>query len=346
MALVPQAVGIVDRPHVPDAGDPHASTYKEWWHFNLLDDASGLDVIVNLSLSGNVREAGRGEANLILLAHEPGIGWSGGVTRFDGLAAQVDEVSVDIALGEHRLAFADDHYEMRLVPDAESDIAVDLRLAPLTEPMMVWKNTPIGSGHINWVIIPSLSAAGSVRVGEREYPIRIARAYHDHNWGHWRWGENFGWDWGFCSSATEVEAAPLSLVYDRTVDRTGQQIAEHSLALWHGEALLKFFSRRMMRMRKTGHYRGKVRRIPGVASLMEPSAVGTIPARVDIVARDGADWVEATYIPDTAIQIGIPRETGFGLVELNETLGWLTMSGEVAGMSFTVTRRSCFEFVG
>ena len=63
-------------------------------------------------------------------------------------------------------------------------------------------------------------------------------------------------------------------------------------------------------------------------------------------ARDGADWVEARYEPDTAIQIAIPKETGFGLIELNETLGTLVAEGEVAGRPIRISRRACFEFVG
>jgi hypothetical protein len=346
MGLIPQAVGIVDRPHVPMPGDPGLGRYKEWWHFNLLDDASGLDLIVNLSLSGNIREADQGQANLILLSHEPSIGWTGGVAQYDGLAAILSEDTVDLRLGGSNIGFDGEAYRLKMRDLEHGPIELDLRLRPATEPMLVWKNTPIGEGHINWLILADLTVEGEIQIADRRYLMHKARCYHDHNWGFWRWGENFGWDWGFCAAATEVEGRPLSFVYDRTVDRAGNRVVEHSLVLWHGEKLLKFFARHMIQMRRAGHYRGRVRRIPGVANLINPAQVGTIPGRVDIIACDEEDRLEASYIPDTALQIGIPRETGFGLVELNETLGWLTLSGSVGGMSFMTTRRACFEFVG
>lgn len=345
MALVPEAVGIADRPHTPEPGDPRLPLYKEWWHFNLLDDTSGLDLIVNLALSGDIRQPEGGEADLILLAHEPGRGWAGGITRYDGLAAIIAEDGVDLRVGAAQVRYVGDHYTVEATDEANGPIAASLRLWPCTEPMLVWKDTPLGGGHINWVILPNLLADGEVRVAGRRYLLEGARAYHDHNWGLWRWGENFGWDWGFCAALAEPAGLPLSLVYDRTVDRAGHRVIEHSLALWHGEGLLKFFARRMIAVQRHGTFRGPVRRVPGVAGLAQQSMVGTIPARIDLVAQDAADRIEASYIPDAALQIGIPRETGLGFVQLNETLGWLTVTGRVAGLTFAATRRACFEFV-
>ena len=345
MPLILETIGAMDRPHVPHSGDPRITNYKEWWHFNLIDDASGLDMIVNLSLSGDIRTADGGQANLILLTQEQQQGWRGGLSLFDGLAAEVALKNVEIALGRSRIGYHGDRYRLQLFHETDS-ISAQLDLFPATEPLMVWKDTPIGSGHINWVIMPYLIARGTISIGGRDFAIDGARAYHDHNWGMWAWGDNFGWDWGFCAAAVEVQGAPLSLVYDRTVDRAGNRVVEHSLAIWHGEHLFKFFARHMLEMRRSGTYRGPIRKLPGVAGLMDSARVATIPGRVDLVAQDGADRFEASYIPDSAIQIGIPRETGFGLVQLNETLGWITIAGNIEGIAFNVTRRACFEFVG
>lgn len=346
MPLVPETLGLIDRPHIPSPGDPHAATYKEWWHFNMLDDASGLDLIVNLSLGGDIRTVRAGEANLILLAYEPQHGWTGGVTQYDGLAARVNERAVGITLEKVSLCYEGNHYVVHAGDPTNAGVELNLVLVPQVEPMVVWKNTPIGSGHINWSIVPYLTVEGDARVAQRHYRLRRARGYHDHNWGSWRWGDNFGWDWGFCSTFAEVAGQPMSFVYDRTVDRAGNRVKEHSLALWHGENLLKFFPRQQVRMQRRGFYRGPIRRSPGVGALIGPARVLTVPARVDLEAVDGEEWVQACYIPDAALQIAIPRETTFGIVELNETLGWLTISGELSGMAFTATRRACFEFVG
>jgi len=343
--LILDAIGGIDRPHIPIPGALHLSSYKEWWHFNLVDDASGLDAIVNLSLSGDIRRTDGGQANLILLTQEPQHGWRGGLDIYDGLAATVGVEGVDLALGRSSIRYAEGRYSLDLRSE-DGSVRVRVELVPAAEPMLVWKDTPVGSGHINWLIIPYLVANGTVRVADRRYQIRGARAYHDHNWGRWRWGDNFGWDWGFCAAATELDSEPLSFVYDRTVDRRGNRIVEHSLAVWRGEDLLRFFARHMISVRRSGTYREKVRRLPGVAGLIDGARVGTIPARIDFAGRCDEDVIEGAYIPDAALQIAIPRETGFGLVELNETLGWLTLSGTIAGIPFNATRRACFEFVG
>ena len=46
--------GPAARPHVPPPGDPALGDFKEWWHFNLIDDPSGLDALVNFSVGGDL----------------------------------------------------------------------------------------------------------------------------------------------------------------------------------------------------------------------------------------------------------------------------------------------------
>lgn len=344
MSPLLEALGIADRPHLPPRGDPALPDYKEWWHFNLIDDAGGVDIIVNLSLAGDVHTPDAGQANLILLVHERGRGWAGGLDLFDGIAARVDPNGVAIRLGPSDLRYADGLYTLDLArPDGT--LVASLRFEPRAEPFMVWKDTPIGTGHVNWIIVPNLVATGEVLVGGRRLTVAGARAYHDHNWGRWRWGDNFGWDWGFCAAAARLGEEPLSLVYDRTVDRVGSRVMEHSLAIWCGERLARLFTRRMITASRAGRFDGPVRRIPGASALIDHSRVTSVPRELRFAARDGADWLDARYEPDAAIQVAIPRETRFGLVQLNETLGWLTVSGHLAGEPVSFHRRACFEFV-
>jgi len=343
MAETSGEIGIIDRPHIPRAGDPGLDRYKEWWHFNVIDDRSGLDLIINFSISGDVRTPASGEANLVVLATSQEFGWRGGIDQHDGLAARIDPRRLDISVAGSSVAFSEGAFRLNLA--TRHELAVSMILFPETEPLVVWKDTRLGSGHINWMIIPSLRAEGTLVIDDRLHRFSGARAYHDHNWGAWRWGENFGWDWGFCSAALLADGQPISFVYDRTTDRIGSSTLEHSLMLWRGRDLAKFFSRRMLRVRRNGWFRGPIRRLPGVAHLVDARSVASIPARLEIVADDGSDRLEATYIPDTAVQLALARETGDGLITLNETMGWLTLSGQIGGVALTVTRRACFEFV-
>jgi hypothetical protein len=334
----------LDRPHSPSQADPDLPRYKEWWHFNLIDDAQGLDVVLNLAVSGNIMQADAGEASLVALVGTGGR-WIGGIDRFDGLAARLERDCLDVRIGASRLGAEGERLHLTARRRA-GDVAVDLVLTPFTEPLVVWKDTPLGRGHINWLILPGLRAEGWVEAGGQRFDVSGARAYHDHNWGHWQWGDNFGWDWGFSAAVTDIGGKPLSLVYDRTAERHGDRTLEHSLMLWHGDRLAEFFAHRRLRHRTAGLFRGPVRRVPGVAALIDPAMPAAIPARVEIEADDGSNHLLLRYAPESVVQVAIPRETGFGLVTLNETMGWLEVSGRLWGEAVTARTRACFEFVG
>lgn len=337
---------VLDRPHLPTPSSPNVETYKEWYHFNLLDDDAGVDTLINFSLSGDPFRPDRGDANLILLAHRRSGGWSGGVDLHDALAATVDENTTDFRLGRSRLTWENGAFVLTAAR-RDGSLRLDCRLLPRTEPMVVWKDTPIGSGHLNWLILPWLDASGRLTIEGDCHRFEGIRAYHDHNWGHWHWGENFGWDWGFSSRfSTTSDGDFLTFVYDRTTDRQGSTIQEHTLALWKGSTLFKLFTRRSLDFLRRGRFPPEsIDRIPGVMNLSNPGLVLTVPAQVDIVARDGTDWIEASYRTEAARQVAIPADLGFGTVRLNETFGTITIAGHVGGFDIGGAARACFEFV-
>lgn len=337
---------VLDRPHRPVPGAADIGSFKEWYHFNLLDDDAGIETIVNLSITGDVYRPGDGDANVILLAHRRDRGWNGGIDQYAGIAAVVDDSTTDIGIGRSRLRWQDGAF----VLDAslrDGSVELGCRLAPMTEPMLIWKNTPIGSGHLNWLILPWLEATGKISIGGDTHRFEGVRAYHDHNWGNWLWGDNFGWDWGFSS---RVGRAPdgewLTFVYDRTTDRQRSSIQEHTLALWKGDSLLRLFTRRSLDQLRTGRFDPEaIARIPGAMNLANPGQVLSVPARVSITASEGTDWLEAAYNVEAARQVAIPSDIGFGTTELNETFGRLTLTGHVGGMPIAADARACFEFV-
>lgn len=344
MAVLEADLERVDRSRMPAAGDPTLPRYKEWHHFNLIDDATGVDAIVNLSVSGDARTPDRGQANLILLTHSARDGWRGGVDVWDGAALVNREETLDCRLGPSRIAYEVGTYLIDAVL-RDGRVGANLRFEPCAEPLLISKDTPVGAGHINWLIVPRLTVSGELIIDDRRIPIVAGRGYHDHNWGAWRWGENFGWDWGFCADACAWGGEPLSLVYDRTTDRAGTRVQEHTLAVWRGKDLAKLFTRRTLQAQRVGRFRGAIERRPAVMGLLRHDMVRSVPERILISARDGEDWLEAEYVVDAALQIAIPNEMDFGAVELNETLGWLTLTGHIGGQAISGCRRTCFEIV-
>src|SRR5690554_1322335 len=113
MARILDHLDVLDRPHRPVPGAEEIARYKEWYHFNLLDDEAGIDSIVNLSLTGDPFRPGQGDANLILLAHRRNAGWAGGLDQHDALAATSDDTTTDLTIGRSRLFWSEGGFTLR-----------------------------------------------------------------------------------------------------------------------------------------------------------------------------------------------------------------------------------------
>lgn len=339
------ALAILDRAHVPPPGHPDLPTYKEWWHIALIDEALGLDLIVNLSLSGDVHRAGAGRATRIVLAHEAAHGWTHDFALSDGLGADPGDAALALTFGGATLLAQDETLVLTLPQGPGSRISGQITLHPCADPLMIWKNTRIGRGRINWFVVPAMEASGDLMIDGRPYLLTATPAYHDHNWGAWIWGDNFGWDWGFAARMIDTRDGWLSLVYDRTTDRQGQVSLEHSLGIWVEHRLSHFFARRQVQVGMQGSFDGRVARIPVMTGLIDPARPVGIPQALTLRAVDGDAWIEARFQPQQALQIAIPAEGLPGLAELNETLGLLTVTGQIGDQAFSTQRRACFEFL-
>jgi hypothetical protein len=340
-----QSLGLIDRPHLPRPGTPGREAFKEWFHFTLLDAAQGIDVIANLSLAGDVTRAGAARADIIALAHLAGRGWSGAIDTYEATAADIDHDRLAIRLAHNRVHYADGVYRLSLrLQDEVFDL--ELQMQPRTEPLLVWNDTPLGSGKLNWLILPQLDASGRLSLVDGTRLFDRVPAYHDHNWGYWKWGDDFGWEWGFVIDAPATAGAPqIAVVFDRTTDRIGGEVLEQTLGVWRNGSIAKLFTRQMLRARRIGRFEGRIPRLPGAASLIQPGQVLEIPSVYRISARDAADWLDIDYRIDAGLQVSVPTDFGFGLVGLNETLGNCQVRGEVGGRSYDFTARACFEFM-
>lgn len=341
-----ELLGSIDRAHLPQPGSSKRQDFKEWYHFNIVDPDQGLDIIFNFSLAGDVTRAGAARADVIALCHLAGGGWFGAIDSYDGVAVEVASDRLMIALGPNSVTFADNAYHIAWRLQDESFV-LDARLSPRVEPLLIWNETSVGSGSLNWLIVPDLEASGQLTVNGTTKSFHRIDSYHDHNWGCWKWGEDFGWDWGFATEPRPAPEAPaLTLVFGRTTSRNGDTIYEQNLAVWNHAELAKFFTRRQVRARREGRHLGDIPRLPGAARLINQGRVLNVPARYRISARDDPDWLDIEYSVETALQISVPTDFGFGLVELNETFGMARIRGEVGGRPVAFMTRACFEFMG
>ena len=71
---------------------------------------------------------------------------------------------------------------------------------------------------MSWLFVPRLRAQGWLRIGGREHRIENDLAYHDHNWGRFWWGDDFGWTWGTLLPTRPDD--PWSMVFLQMTDRS------------------------------------------------------------------------------------------------------------------------------
>jgi hypothetical protein len=347
MADFRATLSLIDRPHLPAQGAANIDRYKEWFHFNLLGLPGELDVIVNISLSGDVVRHDAGEVDVIVLCHRNCDGWAGGIEYYRGTAAQLDQRRLALTVSDAvALRCEEGTYHLTVQPRYDCP-GMSVELYPQAEPMLLWNDTPIGSGSLNWLIAPHLEATGEIYYPTETVTFDGACAYHDHNWGYWRWGDDLGWEWGFASDmGRALGSGRLTVVFDRTTDRIGGASFEHTLAIWRDNSLLKLFTRLMLRTHRKGQFGGAISRRPGAAWLVAPGEVRSVPRIFMISARDDSDWLDVQYEVTAALQIAVPCETGFHVVGLNETFGKVHIRGSLSGQAVNFTARCCFEFLG
>ena len=171
----------------------------------------GFRLIVNFSIDDRTDDTTH---RVIALVHNEE--WKGAVEKFEPTGCAMRSGRVAAHFGTCEFALADGAYELTIrLPTIR--LHAQLRLVPVSTPFVV-NNQPLASGaRLSWLFVPRLEAHGHVWIGDTQVGLRGAPAYHDHNWGRFRWGDNFGWEWG--SVLPRDRSDPWSIVCMRMTDR-------------------------------------------------------------------------------------------------------------------------------
>jgi hypothetical protein len=317
------------------------ASYKEWMHWCVrLPGEAGGHLLVNL----NVTEAGapsfRRRPRLIVLAERAG--WSGLVEDFADDAVVGSAGTLDLAMGRNSLRWQRGAFRLSL---ETSDIAAELTLRPLVLPTVPTR-VSLGEGRsIHWVAIPRLEAHGWARVGAERMKLEGTTAYHDHNWGHFRWGGDLSWEWGFVNASALDDARSAVLV--RVSDRGGHRVLGQSLLLWEGDSLTRTFQDRELRIALEGTDLGpRAFTVPPLASLLVPGTSAGVPASLTAVGTRGGDVLGFTFETASRARVAIPSDVDpFRLVLLNETSGRARVEGVIEGQPVAFEGAGIMEFV-
>lgn len=314
--------------------------HKEWLHFCAF--GPDVDVLLNFSSVDDVHHAGHLEHHrvtaLVRTDH-----WRGDVKQAEG-PVRVRRGQVGARFGSDVAAWDGEAYHLHAtIP--KCDLVVDLRLVPMTLPSIV-HNVSVGDGPpIHWLVMPRLLATGTVVVDGRRHVLHDVPAYHDHNWGNFRWGRNFAWEWGYI--LPDDAEVPWSLVFVRLSDRAHARTRMQGLFAWHGSREDRVFRGRQLDIRGEGVFRtDHLTKVPAVMGLLSPGTDTGVPGRMRLLARDGEDHVDVAFQPEEAAQVIIPNDDDDGVTIIHEVAGEVTVEGRIRGRSMSWRSRSIFEFLG
>jgi hypothetical protein len=316
--------------------------YKEWQHF--LVHAPDLQLVVNFNLiDDRWGDSGEEAARLIVLARAGGQSL-GEVVRFASTDVEVPVGGLDARFGTNAMRFVDGSYRLTLDLPNQA-LRGELTLVPITMPAIA-NNQPLAPGRVlSWLFVPRLRASGWVQVGKRRFEFADASAYHDHNWGHFVWGDDFSWEWGSILPAAADN--PWSVVYMRMADRGRARASCQGLYLWCGEQPGRIFRDHELEVSLHGRLvRSKFLQIPPIMALLCPRASADLPARLEVRAAAGDDVVELVFEPEELAQIIMPHERDVvGATALNEVGGRGRVHGRVAGETLELEGPGLFEFI-
>ena len=314
-------------------GPPARGPWREWQHFIVQHDAATM--LINLSCAW---QDGRLQSARVILMGWDGR-WHGQVLSIPSSQVWLRGGRVDAALADADLSFRDGAYQLR-VGRPDTGLEAHLTLTPASLPATV-QNVQLAPGcPLGWVILPHLEARGTLRLADDTHRVDGARAYHDHNWGRFRFGDDFAWEWG------QVHAGPFHAVFSRTTDRAGGQVSNQELLVWRGPRLVALFHRDELRVRLEGRISASDMDLPAELALLASGGATGVPATVTIQAHRDDRRLTLRCTSQRLARLLVPTQTDLeGLVRLNEVpvQGWI--DGQLGKTPVHEEATGVFEFV-
>jgi hypothetical protein len=310
--------------------------HKEWYHFVVHDGTFRL--IINFSVID--REDSTAYRVIALVRTNE---WSGSVATFDAVECETRSGRVAARYGQCEFALVDGAYELSVALPAIR-LRAHLRLVPMSMPFVV-KNQPLAPGaRLSWLFVPRLVAHGHVWIGDTRVSLVRSPAYHDHNWGHFRWGDDFGWEWG--TVLPRDLSDPWTIVCMRMTDRFRRRATRQALYVWYEHEPVALWRDFAMGVRHEGFLRrAPSLTLPSVMRLLRPGSASDIPAGV-VIEGNGRDQVVMRFEPQEYVRIVVPNELdSMAAVLLNEISGRITAQGRVAGHDLDVEATGVFELL-
>ena len=325
---------------IPSPLDPSAPAYKDWFHLNLFDHATGTVGLINVSLHGAPADA-RSRAVGTALFHDADGRWRGGVE-----IAGIDEVTAIphgvLMAGTAIITDPERRSLHASVEQPAEGLSGRICGTIAAKPIRIAFAQPFGSGWIHWYVAPRIALTGDLRLGGVAQDLTTWSGYHDHNWGRWFWGEDIGWEWG--AFATPIPG-PL-FVLARLTDRLHRRRGPAQLIVVE-QAQVRTFPAGTVKADYGGRFSGPLRRLPGALAALHPDrAQPDLPGMLTVEASSGLDWVRLRFEPRGAAQLieGDPARPGYSFI--HEMAGAFVAEGRIRDRDLKANGLGVFEHVG
>jgi len=335
----------VDHWHVGAEARPEDRGTKEWQHFCVF--SREIDLLINFSVMDGIQSgsdpSGR-VARVAVIARTAGR-WLGFVSRVPASALELRAGRIAGRFGESFLEFREGRYQMGLRSEPEG-IEATLEFLPMVTPAIT-DPQPLGrGGTMRWLVVPRLRASGQIRVGGRKVTLRGEAAYHDHDWGVFRWGEGFTWNWAV--ALPDDPNNPWAMAATQIGDDKRAHRFANSFLLWRHDRLCRAIRGPGIETSCDGLLRPDRRpsRFPPVMALASPGDDVDIPARYEVRTEERGDRVELCIELDDYAQIAIPNDApDWGTTLLSECRGRAHARGRVRGERLHLEGPALLEMV-
>ena len=179
-------------------------------------------------------------------------GWFGGADVQEARSAYTELAG--LGLGSVGFVFTEDGGVA--VSVARPGIEASLIAQPLERAIIVEDRLPFGPGWISWRALPRLAVEGRLELLGHDHKLAFFSAYHDHNWGRWRWGDDAGWEWG----AFLGERPGPAFVWSRPTNRAHTTGASLLTIRVGGQE--RRFSGPALRIERRGRWMGPLHPVP------------------------------------------------------------------------------------
>ena len=315
--------------------------FKEWHHFVI--HGAGRRLLINFNLTSEPSGAGhfRMAPRVIVIDHDKQ--WTGAIERFDESEMEISADLGTLTIGGNRMVVHPDGYQV-VIDLPGQGITGDLYFSSVSRPFVV-NNQPLGDGRMCWLFVPKLRADGWLCIGGQEHRVDDEVAYHDHNWGRFWWGDDFGWTWGTILS--QQSENPWSLVFLRMTDRRRLLCLSQALYVWHHDEPAAIFRHAAVQTRSHGLLGLPADcTLPAPMRLLLDGDVSDVPALVEIDATRAGDAVHTEFRAQSYARLAQPSEVSLNRsTVLCETSGTAKVSGSINGERIDFAGTGVFEFL-